>query len=216
MDALARPKRRKPAWRRWKRRLKRLTGVERIFVFALDLTAFSLPRNIRPDLSVRRATLEEWDQLARNPAFEISPYEHQDSRRIMAEGDQLLVGEIDGQIVSFHFIRFNCFDAAGGIRVDLPADTVYAFRGTVPKSLRSKGVASTAMAHITDIMKQAGYRRLVFEVYPQNIAQRRAVTKIGSQRLGTYFNFRFLKSNKGRMRRRLNQMIAGPREAPAD
>lgn len=216
MDAVARPKRRKPVWPRLKRRLQRWSGWERIFVYALDLTVWRLPPNIRPDLSVRRATPEEWDQLARDPAFEITPYEHQDSRRIMAEGDQLLVGEIDGRIVSFHFIRFECFDAAGGIQVALPADTVYAFRGTVPKPLRSHGVASTAMAHITDIMKQEGYRRLVFEVYPQNIAQRRAVTKIGSEHLGTYHNFRYLKWNNGRMRRHLNQMIAGPRKAPAD
>jgi len=217
MAAVARhKKRRKSIWRRLTRRFQRWTGCERIFVYALDLTVWRLPPNIRPDLRVRRATPEEWDQLAQDPAFEISPYEHRDSQRILAEGDQLLVGEIDGRIVSFHFIRFESFDAAGGIQVDLPEDTVYAFRGTVPAPLRRKGVASTAMARITEIMKQAGYRRLVFEVYPENIAQRRAVSKIGSQRLGTYYNFHFLKQNQVRMRRRLNQMIAGPGEAPAD
>jgi len=216
MDAVARPKRRKPVWPRLKRRLQRWSGWERIFVYALDLTTWRLPPNIRPDLRVRQATPDEWEQMAQNPAFEITAYERRDSRRIMTEGDQLLVGEIDGRIVSFHFIRFDRFVAAGGIQVDLPPDTVYAFRGTVPKELRSQGVASTAMAHITDIMKQAGYRRLVFEVYPENIAQRRAVAKIGSEQLGTYFNFRYLKRNKGRMRRRLNKMIAGPREAPTD
>ncbi len=156
---------------------------------------------------MRQASLGEWEQLARNPVYEITPYEYEDSRRILAEGDRLMVGEVDGQIVSFHHVRLNCFEATGGKRIGIPEDTVYAFRGMVPKKLRRRGLASSAMAHITRIMKEEGYRRLLFEVQSENVAQCKAVAKIGSVAIGSYLNFCFLKRNKSWIPRRLFKSI---------
>jgi GNAT superfamily N-acetyltransferase len=180
----------------------------------LDLTTFELPKGIHPRLRVRRATADEWDWMAGNPDYEITTYEYQDSCRILAEGDQLMVGEIDGRIVSFHFVRLNQYEPTGGGTIDLPEDTVYAFRGMVPRDLRRQGLASTAMAHITDIMKREGYRLLVFEVEYDNVAQRRAVAKIGSVPLGIYLNFGFLFREKSWIPRRLFEAISHPPVTP--
>jgi RimJ/RimL family protein N-acetyltransferase len=154
--------------------------------------------------------------MARNPIYEITSYEYEDSRRILSNGDHLMVGEVDGQIVSFHFIRLSQYEPTGGGTLDLPEGTVYAFRGMVPRRLRRRGLASTAMAHITDIMKKEGYRRLLFEVEAVNVAQCKAVAKIGSVPIGTYRNFCFCKREKSWIPKQLHRTITNPLETTPD
>ena len=110
----------------------------------------------------------------------------------LARGDRCLVGTEQGQVVHYHWITTSVREHPG-LKLALGPGVAVCFRAFTRPAYRGRGLNSTAHSISEAASYAAGIRRLLREVYSNNIASQRSVQKDGYREVGRFRGIRLMR-----------------------
>lgn len=102
----------------------------------------------------------------------------------LREGDSLVLGEVDGEVVFYSWLMYGQMDIDFKVFVPLGPQYAYSYKVFTTPAARGYGICAAYYAWITGNLNQQGYRRVVSRIGAGNVASVRAHRRAGFQPVG--------------------------------
>ena len=107
----------------------------------------------------------------------------------LAQGDSLVVAELDGAIVFYGWLMYGEMDLDQNVRIPIASDAAYSYKlFTVPQA-RGLRICAGYYRFVESSLPETGYRRLICRIAPGNVPSVRGHLRVGFEPCGTLWKF---------------------------
>lgn len=124
-------------------------------------------------------------------AHEYGEAERQFGFERLGRGDSLIVGESGGDVVFYAWLMYGQMDLDQNVCIPIGPEYAYSYKVFTVESARGLRICAAYYRHITDFLRQQGYRRLICRIAPGNTASIHAHTRVGFEPTGLLWKVAF-------------------------